>query len=396
MFDSITIHLGGSDPPDFGLLAESLLFYGHVTLVVNSGHLKTLLRVCGYEVIRDLLNMGTLSINYLENGVGVRTTDTGHPNERHDFIMYDVARLHLQNCLPETLRELIGKNGKARRVAEQLKRNISASSYTAAANDLSIEDIISGSQVKTIVARTVHYLAPEYSPPDPFVFDVVRDGPCVRVSTNLDFNALNSVYHRRVDPQHSIVSVAYLLSMIHQATADLQMAAASTSEMALSPINTLIATIRLNGVLQSRLRSEEALQLFQDFAFDDARAVREAINERHRNMAELATLVADAQKFKKWVNGQPENADLRKAYLSEVAKLGWSEKLPRKTVRWAIFTTTGIVLSALTTPAVGLITGAALNTVDYFLIDKLTQGWKPNQFVGGTLREFLEKESGQG
>ena len=99
--------------------------------------------------------------------------------------------------------------------------------------------------------------------------------------------------------------------------------------------------MRLNGVLQSRLRSEEALQLFQDFAFDHARAIREVINGRHRNMAELVALVEDAHKFKKWVKGQPENADLHKAYVAEVAKLGWSENVPRKTVRWAIFTTTG-------------------------------------------------------
>ncbi len=44
------------------LLAESLLFYGHVNLVVNSGHLKTLLRVCGYEVIRDLMNFNVISL----------------------------------------------------------------------------------------------------------------------------------------------------------------------------------------------------------------------------------------------------------------------------------------------------------------------------------------------
>jgi hypothetical protein len=48
MFEAITVYgLEGSGGPDFGLLAESLLFYGHLNLVVNSGHLKTLLRVCG-------------------------------------------------------------------------------------------------------------------------------------------------------------------------------------------------------------------------------------------------------------------------------------------------------------------------------------------------------------
>ncbi len=107
-------------------------------------------------------------------------------------------------------------------------------------------------------------------------------------------------------------------------------------------------------------------------------------------MAELAKLVAEAQKFKSWIKGQPDDADMRKAYLAEVGGLGWCDKLPRKTARWAIFTASGIALSAIMTPTIGVMTGAALNAIDYFLVDKLVQGWKPNPFVEGPLREFLD------
>jgi hypothetical protein len=251
-----------------------------------------------------------------------------------------------------------------------------------------LEDMATSSYIRTAVAQAVRHLAPEYQVPDPFLFDVVRDGPFVRVS-NINFAALNLIYHRRVDPQHSTISPAYLLSALHQATAELKMAASANSEMALSPLSTLIADIRLNGALRTRLQSEEALQLFQEFVFDDARAIREAINGGHRNMAELAELVAEAQKFKSWIKGQPEDADMRKAYIAEVGRLSWCDKLPRKSARWAVFTASGIALSAVTTPAVGGITSAALNAIDYFLVDKLAQGWKPNQFVEGPLREFL-------
>jgi hypothetical protein len=393
MFEAITVYgLEGSGGPDFGLLAESLLFYGHVNLVVNSGHLKTLLRVCGYEPVRDLMNIGALSLVYLENGAGVRTTDAGHSNERYDFIVFDAPTLHLQSYLPEVLRELVAKRGKARRIGEQLRRHVSVSCHPPTINDTSLEDVATSSYIRTAVAQAVRHLAPEYQVPDPFLFDVVRDGPFIRVSTNINFAALNLIYHRRVDPQHSTISPAYLLSALHQATAELKMAASANSEMALSPLSTLIADIRLNGALRTRLQSEEALQLFQEFVFDDARAIREAINGGHRNMAELAELVAEAQKFKSWIKGQPEDTDMRKAYIAEVGRLSWCDKLPRKSARWAVFTATGIALSAVTTPAVGGITSAALNAIDYFLVDKLAQGWKPNQFVEGPLREFLGPE----
>jgi hypothetical protein len=395
MFDTITVYgLEVSGGPDFGLLAESLLFYGHVQLVVNAARLKALLRVCGYETVRDLMNMNALSLVYLENGVGVRTTDGGRPCERHDFIVFDSPVLRLQNCLPEVLRELVGKEGRARRLAEQLKRHVSISRHPQTINDTSLEDVATSSYVRAATARVIRYLAPEYQVPDPFIFDVVRDGQFVRVSTNIDFAALNLTYHRHVDRRDSTVTPAYLLSTLHEATAELKIAASARSEMALSPVSARIADTRLSRALGARLQSEMALQIFQEFVFDDSRAIREAVNCRHRNMAEVAALVAEAQKFKGWIRDQPEDADMRRAYLAEVGKLGWCDKLPRRSARWAIFTAAGVALSSVMAPAAGAIAGAALSAIDYFLVDKLAQGWRPNQFVEGPLREFLQLEEG--
>jgi hypothetical protein len=72
--------------------------------------------------------------------------------------------------------------------------------------------------------------------------------------------------------------------------------------------------------------------------------------------------------------------------------LAWCRRnLPRCT-GWAPAIFTGVALSAsvATKPAVGAAIGVALNTVDYFLLDKLDHGWKPNQFVEGPLRDFVK------
>src|SRR5882724_7114335 len=124
MFESIVIYreteVGGID---FGLLAESLLFYGHVTLVVTDAQLRSLLRVCGHETVRELFDMQVLSLSFLENGIGVRTFNANTVAQTHDFIVYDMARAHLQNCLPDALEELVGRKGRARRLAERLKHS---------------------------------------------------------------------------------------------------------------------------------------------------------------------------------------------------------------------------------------------------------------------------------
>ncbi len=393
MFEALTIRrLNEVDGLDFGLLAESLLFYDRVILTVNSAQLTSLVRVCGYETVRELFDMKVLSLTYLENGSGVRTLNTGTSNEIHDFVLYDVARLHLQNCLPDLLKDLIGREGKARRVAERLKRSIVSSSYSQSLNEEVLEDSQNSDYVSQAISRVVRHLAPEYPTPDPFIFEVTRSGANLRVRTNLDFSSLNEVYHQRVSPEHSTLTAAYLLRFLQDARSDLQIASAANSELAISQTNSIIVSTRIEDAIRKRLRSEENLSLFQESIFDDSRAIREAVNGRQRNMQDVVSLVASAKKFRHWVAGQPENTDLRKAYLSEVTKLGWAEKLPRKTVRWGLFTMTETVLPALAGPIIGTAGAIGLSALDTFVVDKLAQGWKPNQFVEGPLKEFLRPD----
>jgi hypothetical protein len=63
-----------------------------------------------------------------------------------------------------------------------------------------------------------------------------------------------------------------------------------------------------------------------------------------------------------------------------------ADTLSTKALRWLIFTAAGLPLSTLA--SVGL--GAA----DPFILDKLTKGWKPNQFIEGPLKEFLRHTTG--
>ena len=307
----------------------------------------------------------------------------------HDFIVYDAVRHHLQNCLPQLLKELIGQQGKARRIAERFKNTIALSRYSPSVNDQALEDITNSDYVREAVSRLVQYLAPGGRIPTPFVFEVTQHGAAVRVRTNLDFPALNKVYHERVSPTHSTLAVPYLLSFLQDARSDLQVASSNGSELAISQATSIIAAARLEKLMKGRVRSEGNLSLFQEFVFEGGRAIREVINSGQRNMQDVVSLVASAQKFRRWVSNQPEDVDLRRAYLSEVTKVGWTDKLPRKAVRWGLFTAAGTALSALGGPVAGTAAAIGLSALDTFIIEKLALGWKPNQFVEGPLRQFL-------
>jgi hypothetical protein len=48
-----------------------------------------------------------------------------------------------------------------------------------------------------------------------------------------------------------------------------------------------------------------------------------------------------------------------------------------------------LAASFLLTPLAGAAVGIGLSAGDYFLLDKVIKGWKPNQFVNGPLKDFV-------
>jgi hypothetical protein len=89
MFESICIKRQDDftgNPIDLGFLAEALLFYRHVHVAADGSILKFLLRTCGTDVLLELLQGGTMTMTYLENGTGIRTYEGGTSREKHDFV----------------------------------------------------------------------------------------------------------------------------------------------------------------------------------------------------------------------------------------------------------------------------------------------------------------------
>ena len=71
----------------------------------------------------------------------------------------------------------------------------------------------------------------------------------------------------------------------------------------------------------------------------------------------------------------------------------WVEKLPAKRTRWSIFTGIGLGIDALGAGGLGTAASVAVSAVDAFLVDKLTKGWKPHQFVEKDLKSLFAPEN---
>jgi hypothetical protein len=81
--------------------------------------------------------------------------NTGTQNEVHDFIVFDMPKHHLQNHLPALMKEMIGREGRARRVARRFKETIAASTYPLSLGKEFSEDIQDGAYVSTAISRIV-------------------------------------------------------------------------------------------------------------------------------------------------------------------------------------------------------------------------------------------------
>ena len=92
MFESIIIRkLPNQDEGiDAGLLAEALLFYNSVHLLLDHGSLVRLLKTIGPDAILHLIEGGYMKATYFRNSFGTHTNrDSGVPV--YDFIAYEFA-----------------------------------------------------------------------------------------------------------------------------------------------------------------------------------------------------------------------------------------------------------------------------------------------------------------
>lgn len=171
---------------------------------------------------------------------------------------------------------------------------------------------------------------------------------------------------------------------------DLHFAAKLKADLLTRPENDLIAYSKLGQIFSGIRAKTQATETFQEVLFEEGRAIRESVNSGARTLKDSLALIDASSRFKRWLKDKYPGADLLKEYCREMSRLDWADKLPTKTLRWMVFAAIGVATAALN-PLVGL----GISTIDPFLVDRLVKGWKPNQFVEGPLRKFLETGEGR-
>lgn len=394
MFDSITLGPFGSPIAsiDGGLLAECLLFYKKVRVITSRATFTTLVRTCGAEELLELCNMGCLEISFMENATMISSVET-NVGVGHDLGLVSSAVFRFPHIARKIADEEAGTSGrKAKRIFDGLNKVVKRAEYDEKIIAGSQSDLTNQSYLEEAVKNTLSYMVPEYVLPASLLFRPERiPNYGIRYDTNIDFAEANVHFHSRVSVKDASLTPAYLLAQITAAEPDIVVASSSGSEFALDPLKSLIVSSRVAEIVRKSTAGKEKLELFQEVVIDGSRSVREAVNNGDRNFRDVIRLLEQAHKFKEWIQQTGEDSLLRDDYCKRVAATDWADRLPSKSVRFMVMTGLSVLAGLVMTPAAGIAAGVGLNSADYFLLDRLLKGWKPNQFVEGSLKPFLKK-----
>lgn len=386
MFERVTLDRPGDavNPIDLGLLAECLVFYQTVRLIVDHNTFSFLVNSCGPDQLLDLMSMGSLEIEFVENMTGVASRlMTGQTI--YDYVNIGTGSFRYQPVARKVF-DKIATGKKANKYFDRFDQLVTRLSYSAEINEAARKDWIDDAYLRQAAQIYLGLKSPNYVPPSNLDFRMRANSQGFSLSTNIDFVAADADYRTINGTSEQHVTPSQLLVSLSDTRRDLTIGSSFGSEFAMGPVSSAIAACKFSALINKANGGMERISVFQEDVLDDLPNIRDAVNLGTRNFSDIVRLVEKAERFKKWLREQDEDEHLRKAYLREVLHVEWADTLPTKTLRWLLFTAAGLPLSALA--SVGL--GAA----DAFLLDRVIRGWKPNQFIEGPLKDFVRHTTG--
>jgi len=394
MFESIGIrrinHANVENPVDIGFIVESMLFYKKVRVLADHVVLKKLVRDIDSVDLIELLERGYLEIEYIPNGPGITHATTSH-GELKTVVLFGLVK-EVEELVNETIFKKTKRRGFSRRNSNRIASLIKTSTLERQLETEINQDFQNQEYLTRSIKSLLSDLVPEYKLSTNLKFIQHKTTGGFLTETNLDFNEINKIYHKYVPPSHSTITDAYLMSHLANVRTEIHIATKYSSEIATDYTYSHVMKLLINDVIDKLNKNSERIETFQEFAFDNGKDIRSVINSGEKNMRDVIKVLEHADKFKGWLGKIGDEKDLIKEYYKEVTAPNFVDKLPTKSVRWALFTGVGLALDTVVTGGLGTIAGIALSAADSFLLDKLVHKWRPNQFVDVEFKKLIQNK----
>lgn len=404
MFDSIVMRRlrSKNNALDAGLLAEALLFYQNVHLLLEHGSLASLLRSIGPNNLNYLIENKLAKVTFFKNSLGVYTnTLNGLPT--HDFTTFQFKGTQekglykrKKDLLIHIFERALGETRDSRRAAKKFLSRVPVKDMNQGFNHpqgiggLARDDLNDPDYVQAAIEAVLTELVPNIVLPKKWNFGVIKTSSGFVTDSNLNFEDINKEYHKTVPPEHSTITPGFLLSEFLHARADICFSSRYLSEFITTPAASKIMRIKFANLLEKRFENARQIELFQEMHLGEARQIRNAINSGERSFDEFLEVLDKAQKFKKWLGDTNPDIGILTEYYKSTVSDTWVEKLPTKGARFVFFTGAGLLVDAVVPTGFGTASGVALGAADAFVIDKFLKGWRPNQFIEGPLGDFTD------
>ncbi|CAB3768981.1 hypothetical protein [Paraburkholderia solisilvae] len=391
MFEHVVLRRAeGGSPVTAGQIAESLLYYQKVHVVIDRGTLFQLVKQIGIDHLKLLLKRPELSAVYCEENLATHTKSVG-VTQFHDYLAFSLGgdQATKLNSPEERTAYELERQGTPRKVAREFSKwftnRVPMRKYTgnhfvkggipaAARRDLSDAEF-----VRDAVRQAIAALSEGRTVDDSLHFELMHTEQGYCAFSNIDFDAINTRRAAMVPPLDP-VTVAYLLSNILDARADLAMASYYGGDFVTSAVTSAIIRTRYSEVLRRSQLNLESRQQFVDVVLPDAPSLSEAIDAGERSIDDFFRLLDKGGRFKSWLGAVNPDENLVRAYIREITSEPSIQGTVAKTLRYALTTALGFV-----NPVAGLVAGGA----DSFVVDKLFSGWRPNHFVVKKLLPFV-------
>lgn len=374
-----------------GQIAEALLFYQNVHLIIDMVSLGQLIRQIGPGTLLSVLQRGDCTAVYCEETLGTHSqpvasmhahsfaafTLTGHNDigmfkSRKDRVAYMLRNQGVPSIDAKRFAKSFLKVAPARKLSGDFY--LQGGITQAARRDLDDHPFVLAAVDKALgLTPGAEAMGPSLR------FDIQDSDLGVYVFSNIDFEAIN---RRRsgMRPPLDPVTTAHMLSHILEARADIALASFYGGDFVSSEITSAIVQLRYAEILRRRWLNQDQRVNFHQVTLPDYPSLRETIDSGQRTFKDFLVLLDKANRFKEWLKAVSVDEGLVRSYMTDVSKEGWIQSVPAKTVRY---------LFTLVLEAQNPFLGSAAAVADNFIVDKLLGGWRPNHFVENRLGPFL-------
>jgi hypothetical protein len=375
-----------------GEVAEALLFYQNVHLVLDMQSLSDLSRSLGTSELLALVERGRLSAVYAEDFLAAHNQLVGTV-QRHGFIAGFISGRVNEDKILKSRRERLEyrleldhhARGDARRLAERFLKRIPIVRYasdafvtggipTSATNDLTDGNYVTAA-IRRILRDQIGF--------QPFAenlrLEVIKlSAGEFSIRHNIDF-ATGNARRKQIDPTLENLTEGNILVALLDASADLNIASRYGGDFYTSATNSDIVRIRYEETLKRTDISSAQLQQFRELLLPEFPRIRDVINSGERTFAEFETLLDQSPNFRSTVHKISPDANLVSEYLQAVRKQGWLSSIGGKPVRFIV---------GLAVDAPNPVAGKNWTTADDLLLGNL-KSWRPSHFVDDKLKPFL-------